>query len=81
MNQLLGDLVDVCALVYLDDILIFCLIKKRILKACIYGIYRLAQFKYNVKHKKCKLFSKKADFLATLSQLLVLVLFRLKLML
>ena len=59
MNELLGDLVDVCAFFYLDDVLFFLILKKYVYMV----FYRLAQFKYNVKCKKCKPFSKKVEFL------------------
>ena len=63
MNWLLGDLVDVCALLYLDDILIFSHTKKEHQKHICMVFDRLAQFKYHVKHKKCELFSDKVEFL------------------
>ena len=63
MNQVLGDLVDICALVYLDDILIILCTEEEHRKHVHMVFDRLAQFKYNVKHKKCELFSEKVEFL------------------
>ena len=63
MNQLLGDLVDVCALVYLDDIIIFSHTEEEHRKHVCMVFDRLAQFKYHVSSKKCELFSKKVEFL------------------
>ena len=62
MNQLLSDLVDGCALVYLDDIFIFFLYWIRRSKDIHIVFDRLAQFKYHVKYKECELFSDKAEF-------------------
>ena len=63
MNWLLGDLVDICSLVYLDDILIFSCTKEEHQKHVHMVFDSLAQFKYHVKHKKCELFSEKVEFL------------------
>ena len=63
MNQLLGDLVDICALVYLDDILILSCTEEEHKKYVCMVFDRLAQFKYHIKRKKCELFSKKDEFL------------------
>ena len=63
MNQLLGNLVDVCVLVSLDDIIIFSSTKKKHQKHVRIVFDRLAQFKYHVKCKNCELFSKKVKFL------------------
>ena len=63
MHQLLGDLVDVCRLVCLDDILIFLYTKEEHWKHIYKVVDRLAKFKYHVRHKKCELFSKKVEFL------------------
>ena len=50
-------------------------LKKNIESIYVWYFDRLARFKYHVECKNYELFSKKVDFLATLSQLLVLVLF------
>ena len=63
MNQLLGDLVDVCALVYLDDILFFSRTEEEHRKHVRMVFDKLAQSKYHVKRKKCELFSEKFEFL------------------
>ena len=63
MNLLLGDLVDFCSLVYLDDIFSFSHTKEEHRKHIHVVFFRLAQFKYHIKHKKCELFSKKVEFL------------------
>ena len=81
MNQILGDLVDIYALVYLDDILIFSCTEEEHWKHIYIVFNMLAKFEYYVKCKKCKLFPLRLNFLATLSQLLLLVLFRPSLML
>ena len=57
MNQLLGDLVDVCALVYLDDILIFSRTEEEHQEHVRMVFDRLAKFKYHVKHTKCTMFA------------------------
>ena len=64
MNQLLDDLVDVCALVCLDNIFIFSCMKEEYRKHVQMLFDRLAQFKYHVKCKKCKLFYEKVEFLS-----------------
>ena len=63
MNQLLGNLVYICALLDLDDILIFSQTKEEHQKHICMVFDRLAQFKYHVKRKKSELFSKKVEFL------------------
>ena len=63
MNQLLGDLVDGCALVYLDDILIFLCSKEEHRKHVHIAFHRLAEFKYYVKHKNSELYSEKVEIL------------------
>ena len=63
MNQALGDLVNVYALAYLDDILIFSNTKEEHWKHVPMVCNRLAKFKYHVKLKKCELFSKWVEFL------------------
>ena len=63
MNQLLGDLNDVYALVYLNNILIFSYTEEEHWKHVHMVFDRLAQFKYHVKHKKCELFFKKVELL------------------
>ena len=63
MNQLFGDLVDVYALIYLDDILIFSYTKEKYQKHIYIVFDRLVKFKYHVKCKRCELFSKKIKFL------------------
>ena len=63
MNQLLGDLANVCALVYLDDILIFSHTKDEHEKHVCMVFDRLTQFKYHAKCKQCELFSEKVEFL------------------
>ena len=63
MNQLLGDLVDICALVYLDDILIFSHTEEEHWKHVRMVFDRLTKFKYHVKRKKCELFLEKVEFL------------------
>ena len=63
MNQLLGDLVDVYALVFLDNILVFSYTEEEYRKHVCLVFDRLAQFKYHVKHKKCELFSEKVEFI------------------
>ena len=63
MNQLLGDLVDVHALVYLDDIFIFSHTEEEHQKHVYMLFDGLAQLKYHVKHKKYQLFSEKVEFL------------------
>ena len=63
MNQLLGVLVDVCALVYLNNILIFSCTEVEHEKHLHVVFDRLAKFKYSAKGKKCELFSKKVEFL------------------
>ena len=63
MNQLLGDLVDICALVCLDDILIFSHTEEEHQKHVHMVFDKLAQSKYHVKCKKCELFSEKVEFL------------------
>ena len=63
MNQLLGDLVDVHALVYLDDIFIFSYTEEEHQKHVYMLFDGLAQLKYYVKHKKYQLFSEKVEFL------------------
>ena len=61
MNQLLGDFIDVCALVHLDDILIFSHTEKHWKYVC--KVFdKLAKFKYYAKNKKYELFYK-AQFL------------------
>ena len=60
---MLGDLIDVCALVYLDDILIFSRSEEEHRKHVRMVFDRLAKFKYHVKRKKCELFSEKVEFL------------------
>ena len=62
-NQFLGDLIDVCVLVYLDDIFIFSYTEEEYQKHIDRVFDRLAQFKYHVKHKKCELFSEQVEFL------------------
>ena len=56
-------MVDVYALVDLDNILIFSYTEEEYLKHVHMVFDRLAQFKYHVKCKKCKLFSEKVEFL------------------
>ena len=64
MNQLLGDLVDVYTLVYLNDIIIFFSHTKEEHWKHVHIVFdRLAAFKYYVKCKKCELFSKIVEFL------------------
>ena len=63
MNQMLGDLVEVCALVYLDNTLIFSHTEEEHHKHVYIVFDRLAQFKYHVMHKKCELFSERVEFL------------------
>ena len=63
MNQLLGDLIDICTLVYFDDIFIFSCTKENYQKYVNMVFDKLAKFKYHVKHKKYKQFSKKVKFL------------------
>ena len=62
MNQLLGNLVDVCALVYFDNIFFFSRIEEKHWKYKRVVFDRLAKLKYFVKCKKCKLFSEKVEF-------------------
>ena len=59
--KLLADLVCICALVYLDNILIFSYTEEDHQKYVCIVSDGLA--KYHVKHKKCKLSSKKVNFL------------------
>ena len=65
MNQLLSNLLDVCALVYLDDILNFSYTVEEHWKHVHMVFDRLAKFKYHIKRKceQCELFSKKVEFL------------------
>ena len=63
MNQLLGDLVDICALVYLDGIIIFLYIEEEYQKHVHMVFDRIAQFQYHVKCNKCELFFKMVEFL------------------
>ena len=63
MNQLLGELVDVYALVNLDDTLIFLHTKEEHWKHVQMVFVRLAQFNYHFKHNKCMLFSEKVKSL------------------
>ena len=63
MYQLIGDLVDVCVLVYLNDILIFSHTEEEHWKHVCRVFDRLNKFKYYVKCKKCELFLKKIEFL------------------
>ena len=63
MNQLLVDLVDVYALVYLGNILIFSHTEDKHQEHVHMVFDRLAKFKYYVKCKKCELFPKKVEFL------------------
>ena len=81
MNQLFGDPVDVCKLVFLDNILILSYTEGKYQKHIHMVFDRLAQLKYYVKHKKCERFSEKVEFLAIPSRLLVLVLSRTRLIL
>ena len=62
MKKLLSDLVDVCALVYLNDILIFLYTQEEHQMHVCMVFDRLAQFKYCVQRKKCELFSEKVEF-------------------
>ena len=64
MNKLLGDLVDVCELFYLDNILNFSGTEEEHQKHVHMVLDRLTKFKYYIKCKKCKLFSKKVEFLS-----------------
>ena len=75
-NQILSDLVDICVLVYLDDILIRLHTEEENQKHLYIVLNELGKFKYYIKHKKKELFSKRLSFFAILSQLLVLVLIR-----
>ena len=81
MNQLLGNLIDDYVWVQLDGILIFSCTKEDHWKHVCMVFDRLAYLKYHVKRKKFELFQRRLSFLVTLSRLLVLVLFRQKLML
>ena len=48
----------------MDDILVFSRTEKEHRKHVHMVFDRLNQFKYHVKHKKCELFSEKAEFLS-----------------
>ena len=63
MNQLLGDLVNVCALDYLDNILYFLCTEEGHQKQVHMVFDRFSKFKYRVMDKKCDLFSKKVEFI------------------
>ena len=63
MYQILGNLVDIYTLVYLDNTPIFPHTKEEHQKHVCIVFDRLAKFKYHVKSKNCKLFSKKVEFL------------------
>ena len=63
MSQIIEDLVDVYALVYLDNTLIFSHTEEEYQKHICMTFDRVAKFKYYVKCKKCELFSKKFEFL------------------
>ena len=64
MNQLLGDLVDICVLVDLDDILIFSHTEEYQKHVCIVLTGNISSNTMFVqKRKNCELFSKKVEFL------------------
>ena len=63
MNQLLGVLVDICALDYLNNTVVFSCTKEEHWKHLCMVFDRLSKFKDHVKCTKCKLFSKKIEFL------------------
>ena len=62
MNQILGDLNNVYALVYLDNSLIFPCTEEKLWKHKDMVFNRFTKLKYHVKHKKFELFSKKFGF-------------------
>ena len=77
MNQLLGDLVDVCALVYLDDILIFSCTKEEHQKHVYMVFEGLPSSSIMLSARSVRtVFRKGLSFLVKLSWLLVLLLFR-----
>ena len=63
MNQLLGNLVDVYAIGLLGWYSYLSHTEEEHWKHIYMVFDRLAKFKYHVKYKKCKLFSKKVEFL------------------
>ena len=60
---MLGDLIDVYVLVYLDDILIFSKTRAEHEKHVRLVFDRLAANQFHVKRKKCELFLPKFEFL------------------
>ena len=63
MNLLLADLLDVCVLVYMDDILIFSKSAEEHHQHVRQVFERLNKKKWHVKQKKCALFLNKVEFL------------------
>ena len=63
MNLLLADLLDVCVLVYMDDILIFSKSAEEHCQHVCQVFERLNEKKWHVKQKKCALFLEKVEFL------------------
>ena len=63
MNLLLADLLDVCVLVYMDDILIFNKSAEEHCQHVRQVFERLNKKKWHVKQKKCALFLEEVEFL------------------
>ena len=63
MNLLLADLLDVCVLVYMDDILIFSKSAEEHRQHIFQVFERLNKKKWHVKQKKCVLFLNEVEFL------------------
>lgn len=63
MNLMFADMVDVCVLVYLDDILIFSRNREEHRRHVHMVFQRLADSGFHVKRNKCTLFTPSVEFL------------------
>ena len=63
MNLLLADLLDICVLVYMDDILIFSKSAEEYFQHVCQVFKCLNKKKWHVKQKKCVLFLEEVEFL------------------
>ena len=63
MNMLLADLLDVCVLVYMDDILIFSQTAEQHVEHVKRVFQRLQDHQWHVKESKCALFLSEVEFL------------------
>lgn len=63
MNEMLGELLDVCVVVYLDDILVYSKTKEDHQKHLEAVFQKLAQRPFYCKLKKCEFFMSEVKFL------------------